>query len=60
MDWHPICTAPRDGRWLLLAMFGGAKAHIGTWYEDRWEKDGEGLLIEPDVWMFLPEPPKEA
>lgn len=56
-QWQPIDTAPRDGRWLLLGMFGERKPHIGAWFDGQWEKDGEGLPLDPDVWMPLPEAP---
>ena len=67
MDWQPIETAPKDGRWVLVC--GGNWRVIMAWYalnpridraywkvSDEWD-DYELADDQPTHWMPLPEPP---
>jgi hypothetical protein len=69
-EWHPIETAPKDGRWILL--FCAREAHDGLQvfmarWVGEWEgpyADGYGCGLE-DIgarelthWMPMPEPPQ--
>lgn len=68
--WHPIATAPKDGRWILVYF-----PEIGVWpalwstqvYDDgfwsvsdnKFEDRGiRGWSKEPTHWMPLPSPPE--
>lgn len=59
--WHPIETAPKDGRDVLLftpSPFNGIT--IGSW--GKWiggwgDQDGD-MYPDPTHWMPLPEPPE--
>ena len=68
-DWHPIETAPKDGRRLL--MFSEDEDYedcdltpqIGLWRDGQWliawdftPMDGDVFKL-PTHWMPLPEPP---
>ena len=62
MEWQPIDTAPKDGRWLLVTWAGKVNRceamqylpETGDW---MWW-DGDCARDAPTHWMPLPEPPK--
>jgi hypothetical protein len=60
-EWQPIETAPKDGT-LILAY---ADSYYGIpficyWADDNWRFHGKyPWVMRPDVWMAIPEPPKE-
>ncbi|KKM79746.1 hypothetical protein LCGC14_1346750 [marine sediment metagenome] len=71
--WQPIATAPKDGTNILIPSGYGRNRHTveGYWrrsedvaYRDGWvsciDPDVPTPYLDPDVWMPLPEPPKEA
>ncbi len=61
--WHPIETAPKDGRYILLWGTDGEpfRMTIGSWlWGEKWmpmESD-RFYVTQPSHWMALPEPPK--
>ena len=66
MEWQPIESAPRDGRFILVhGPEGVDKARFRGWtFEPGWERectaeyDNEmAAVTEPSHWMPLPTPP---
>jgi hypothetical protein len=59
MQWHPMNTAPKDGREVYLKgaldESGGEWMAIGTWENGRWRLELEGAYGEPDAWCELAE-----
>ena len=59
MKWHPMDTAPKDGRELYLKGplddDGGEWMAIDAWENGRWRLDVEGDYGEPDAWRELVE-----
>ncbi len=59
-EWHPIETAPKDGREVLIHGKGGM---IKVCWRDgddwNWATDGTfvSAIYKPTHWMPLPEPP---
>jgi hypothetical protein len=70
MDWQPIETAPKDGRWMLAAWhipkddFGYCVSVVRYAGNSDWrEKLGDGAddpVCLPTHWMPLPAPPEAA
>ncbi len=73
-EWQPIETAPRDGRQIILGWSGepggGCEGFWlcdpkqNHWGETGWFATDDNVLTEhpsnPDCWMPLPPPPKDA
>lgn len=65
MEWKPIESAPKDGRWILLAQYAGEillASYAGEWMPDCecWGSHCGQYVVdtpEPTHWMLLPEPP---
>lgn len=62
--WHPIETAPTDGRYMLLNSSAHGRvigAHVAG---DVWHLVGVGAVTSaserPTHWMLLPDPPAGA
>ena len=74
MNWQPIETAPKDGRFILLAGDSGyyttpLRVEVCRWYPEYrplnpWQNHANDAFSDgggpPLYWMPLPEPPKEA
>lgn len=72
MEWQPIDTAPRGGKWILVYEGGAintkySRCDVARWlpkgpYSDSkgpgWYNGAAVLLQPPTHWMPLPEPPK--
>lgn len=66
MEWQPIETGPKDGRWILLHFHcapDGVGVFVGKWaspkgFDFHWCIEGRGTPgIGPSHWMPLPDPP---
>jgi hypothetical protein len=59
MQWHPMDTAPKDGRGVYLKGSldenGAEWMAIGAWEGRRWRLDAEGAYGVPDAWRELAE-----
>jgi len=65
MDWQPIETAPKDGRWILAASTEYAAVKISwNFHHKDWarhgDKDAEPVLHQPTHWLPLPAPPEDG
>ena len=67
-DWQPISTAPKDGTEILaknglmrkaVPVYWGIRQHPWGTASQQWVTRSGDLVI-PDVWMPLPQPPKEV
>ena len=67
MQWRPIATAPKDGRWILVSAVGW-EPEITCWspsvWGDGWHSggigsDSYGTSFDPSHWMPLPPPPED-
>lgn len=65
MQWRPIETAPKDGRWLMVSAERW-EPETACWSESVWltgwycgggRSDSYGPSFEPTHWMPLPTPP---
>ncbi|WP_336491141.1 hypothetical protein [Methylobacterium nigriterrae] len=59
MQWHPIDSAPKDGREVYLKgpldEHGGEWMAIGVWEDGGWHLELEGAYGEPNAWRELGE-----
>lgn len=60
-EWQPIDTAPKDGTFFLAYQTSFYDIpFICYWADGSWRFHGEyPYIVSPDVWMPIPEPPKE-
>lgn len=64
MNWQPIETAPRDGTVCLFSESVESFVTIGMFTEDKFvgvehgNHMNAGIVMSPDFWMPLPEPPE--
>ena len=67
MEWQPIETAPKDGRWLIVFAEGATVPEVAKWGKIK----GETGWCDPDIdefqpvwnvthWMPLPAPPTQG
>jgi len=56
-DWKPLSSAPKDGRWLLLAdMIDGDLTDVceGRWNGGEWETVAPAGEFIPTHWIDVP------
>lgn len=56
----PIGSAPKDTIGILVCRRTWVRARVATWSHGTWWTNSEPLTGDPDLWMPLPEVPREA